>query len=252
MDAMIDPYNGKILETVVWESTPIGILYDLHRNLFLGESGAVINSLAGLSLVLIGVTGLYLWPGWRSLKQALVVKWRSGRYRLNYDLHKVIGMLAVMFLFMWAFTAAAQTLLPEPPEPLTPVRSEGKAIELDRLVQIGDAALPGELTAVYPIQGGTILVYKRVPGDLDPYGYSYVAVNKQTGKITQVYDLRAFPVLWRIRAAMYAIHVGSPGGIVLRYMYAFFGVAPAVLTLTAFLMWLSKLKRAEMGAARGN
>ena len=105
------------------------------------------------------------------------------------------------------------------------------------------AVLPGQLTMVYMPTHGTLVVRKRVPGDLDPYGYSYVVVDAHTGKVAQVYDARTLPLLWRVRAAMYAIHIGAPGGIVLRLAYAVFGLAPAFLFTTAFLMWLYKLKR---------
>ncbi len=36
LDALVNPYTGAILKTI-WESTPIGMLYDLHADLFLGE-----------------------------------------------------------------------------------------------------------------------------------------------------------------------------------------------------------------------
>jgi hypothetical protein len=44
---------------------------------------------------------------------------------------------------------------------------------------------------------------------------------------------------------VYAIHIGVPGGIVLRLVYAVFGLAPAALFATAFSMSLYKLKRIE-------
>src|SRR5580698_68320 len=243
LDALVDPYTARVLRTVVWEQTPIGILYNLHGNLFYGDTGAEINAIAGLSLVFMGITGLYLWPGWQAIRRGFTVKLRGGAYRINYDLHKVVGITAVSFLLMWSLTAAGQVLWSEPPEPLLSRPSGGAPLSLDKLAQIGDAALPGQLTMVYMPAHGTLVVRKRVPGDLDPYGYSYVVVDAHTGKVEQVYDARTLPLLWRVRAAMYAIHIGAPGGIVLRLAYAVFGLAPAFLFLTAFLMWLYKLKR---------
>lgn len=245
LDALVDPYSAKILKTVVWEQTPIGILYNLHGNLFYGDTGAEINAIAGLSLVVLSITGLCLWPGWRSLRRGFSIKLWGGAYRVSYDLHKIAGITAVSFLLMWSLTAAGQVLWSEPPEPLVSRQSGGAALSLDKLAQIGNSALPGQLIMVYLPTNGTLVVRKRVPGDLDPYGYSYVVVDAQTGKVVQVYDARTFPLLWRVRAAMYAIHIGAPGGIVLRLAYAVFGLAPALLFLTAFLMWLYKLKRSE-------
>jgi uncharacterized iron-regulated membrane protein len=149
LDALVDPYTARVLRTVVWEQTPIGILYNLHGNLFYGDTGAEINAIAGLSLVFMGITGLYLWPGWQAIRRGFTVKLRGGAYRINYDLHKVVGITAVSFLLMWSLTAAGQVLWSEPPEPLLSRPSGGAPLSLDKLAQIGDAALPGQLTMVY-------------------------------------------------------------------------------------------------------
>jgi uncharacterized iron-regulated membrane protein len=184
-------------------------------------------------LIVLGCTGIYLWP-WR-----FRLRWNA------LDLHRTIGVFAAAFLFMWALTAAGQVFWDEPDEPIAPAPSHGTALGLDRLVAIGNAALPGELTFVYPPANGVVVVRKRVPGDPDPYGYSYVAVDAHAGLVVQVYDARTFPPSWRVRTAMYAVHIGAPGGPVLRALYALFGLAPAVLFVTAFLMWRKKLKRSE-------
>ncbi|HZY96013.1 MAG TPA: PepSY-associated TM helix domain-containing protein [Candidatus Cybelea sp.] len=243
LDALVDPYTGAILESVVWNTTSVGILYALHGSLFLGDTGEAINAVAGLSLVILGSTGLFLWPGWQRLRNGFAIKWRGSPYRISYDVHKVTGVAAVTFLLVWAATAAGQVFWPEPPEPIYALSNGQRALSLDYLVRVADAALPGELTFVSMPSSGTIVARKRVPGDPDPYGYSYVAVDARTGAVTQVYDLRTFPLLWRMRAAMYAVHIGAPGGIGLRLAYAIVGFAPALLFSTAFVMWLQKLKR---------
>jgi uncharacterized iron-regulated membrane protein len=74
--------------------------------------------------------------------------------------------------------------------------------------------------AYSPRRDGTVVVRKRVPGDPDPYAYSYVVVDSSTGSVLEAYDVTSLPLIWRLRAAMYAIHVGSPGGIALRLVYA--------------------------------
>src|SRR5580704_11134970 len=106
LDALVDPYTGAILTTVDWDRTPIGILYRLHGSLFSGDVGETANAIAGLSALLLGATGLYLWPGWRGLGNGFRIKWRGAPYRVSYDLHKVAGIVAVGFLVMWALTAA--------------------------------------------------------------------------------------------------------------------------------------------------
>lgn len=234
LDVLVDPYTGAILKTVVWEQTAIGVLYRLHGSLFMGDTGETINAAAGLSLILLGCTGFYLWP------KRIRLHWNAR------DLHRTIGIVAVAFLLMWSLTAAAQVFWDDPAEPIAPVETHGNALPLDRLISAGNAALPGELTLVYPAARGTVVIRKRVPGDPDQYGYSYVAVDVTTGRVAQLYDARTFPLLWRVREAMYTVHTGAPGGSVLRALYAVFGLAPAALFLTAFFMWLGKLGRSPI------
>ncbi|HTX59089.1 MAG TPA: PepSY-associated TM helix domain-containing protein [Verrucomicrobiae bacterium] len=246
LDALVDPYTGTIVRTVVWQRTPVGILDDLHGSLMSGDTGAEVNAVAGLSLIVLSLTGLYLWPGWRSLRLGFTINRRSGAYRISYDLHKVLGILSMSFLVMWALTGAGQVLWAEPPEPIAPVRHRGNsALGFDGLVRAGDAALPGRMTMAYTAANGVVVVRKQVPGDPDPYGYSYVAVDRYTGRVTQVYDIRTFSPMWRLRTMLYAIHIGSPGGLVLRWTYAVVGTIPAISFATAFLMWLYKLRRSQ-------
>ena len=247
LDALVNPYTGRILRTAPFERSPVGLLSNLHGYLFLGETGKYVNAIAALSLILIGLTGLYLWPGWPALKRGFTIRWRGGAYRTTYDIHKVIGIAALLFLLMWAVTGSSLVLWPEPPENIAAVHQppDAQPRNLDALVRAGNPALPGQLIYIYTAHNGSVVLRKRVPGDLDPYGDSYVGVNEYTGKVTQVYNIQRFPLIWRINLAMFPIHFGSPGGIVLRLIYVVMGVMPPVLFVTAFLMWLFKLKRVE-------
>jgi uncharacterized iron-regulated membrane protein len=229
LDALVDPYSGRVLETVVWQNTAVGELYALHGSLYAGDAGETINATAGLSLVVLGVTGLWLWPGWRRFR------WTA------FQVHTTTGVIAAAFLLVWACSAAAQVFWPDPPEPIPSLTGTARAMRLDSLVPRAAAALPGDVTMIYPPDRGVVVVRKRVPGDPDPYGYSYVVVDASTGALVQIYDARRFPFLWKLRTAAYAVHIGSYGGIPLRLVYAIAGCAPAVLFVSAFFMWLRKI-----------
>lgn len=247
LDVLVDPYTGKIVSSEVWERSAVGFLHRLHAELFAGDSGEAINAMIGLSLVLVTLSGLYLWPGWQRAKNGFTIRWRGGSYRISYDIHKVVGIVSVCFLLMWSLTGAGLGLLPSPPEqPVSPVRKNpgDHAKAFDALVKTGDSALDGALTFAFTASNGVVIVRKRVPGDIDPYGYSYVAVNEYSGRVAQVQDVRTLPLLSRINVSIYGIHVGAPGGIVLRMIYAAVGIAPAISFTTAFWMWVIKLKKA--------
>ena len=92
LDVLVDPYTGKIVGSEVWERSVVGWLYRLHADLFAGDSGEAINATIGLSVIIVTLTGLYLWPGWQQSKHGFTIRWRGGSYRINYDLHKVVGI----------------------------------------------------------------------------------------------------------------------------------------------------------------
>ncbi len=204
LDVLVDPYTGKIVRSEIWERSAIGFLHSLHAELFAGDAGEAINATIGLSLIIMTLSGLYLWPGWQLPKHGFTIRWRGGSYRINYDIHKVVGIVSLCFLLMWSLTAAGLGLWPSPPEqPANAIHKPGARAEaFDTLVKTGDSALGGTLTFAFTPSNGIVVVRKQVPGDFDPYGYSYVAVNEYSGRVIQIQDVRMLPLPARINMAM--------------------------------------------------
>lgn len=70
-------------------------------------AGLILGGL-GLLLLFLGISGLMTWwPGVRRFKSGFTVRTRRGRFARDYDLHKVVGAVAVPFLLMWGLTGAA-------------------------------------------------------------------------------------------------------------------------------------------------
>lgn len=79
---------------------------DWHRNLLLGETGKTINGIAILIFLYMLVSGFVLWlpKKLKQLKNGLLVKWKARFYRLNYDLHKVLGFYSLLLLLFISIT----------------------------------------------------------------------------------------------------------------------------------------------------
>jgi uncharacterized iron-regulated membrane protein len=254
IDALVDPYTLRVVKVVPWDRSAVGLLYELHANLFAGDNGSMINSMIGFVAVLQVLTGLLLWPGWIRLNRGFSIKWRADGWRLNFDLHKVTGIVAFAFLIFIVCSGAAGVIFPEPPtEAAARIRPAiaARPLSLDELVLHADRALPGRVTMVYTAQGNSALVRVRkiVPGDPDPYGWSNVALDRYSGEVVSVYDVAKWPLWWRIYTYFYPLHIGSIGGYALRSLYVVLATAPIVLYFTAFLMWLNRLRRDEAVAA---
>ncbi|QUQ71668.1 PepSY-associated TM helix domain-containing protein [Kutzneria sp. CA-103260] len=83
---------------VAWMATPI-----------LGQTlGGILLVVLGLLMVLLAITGLITWwPGFRRFSHGFRVRLHRGRFARDYDLHNVIGLVAVPFVLMWGVTGAA-------------------------------------------------------------------------------------------------------------------------------------------------
>ena len=250
IDVLVDPYTARIVQTSLWSATPVGFMYSFHANLFAGQTGSRINAYVSLAAILLVITGLYLWPGWRKLGNAFTIKWHATVWRLNFDVHKIVGFTCALFFIYIVITGIATVFINEPvlshPQ-VTEPRALHPRLDLDMLVSIADRALPGRITMIDPPTTSTapLRIRKVVPGDPDPYGWSYVSVDQSSGAVIEREDTTKWPLLWRVYTYFYPLHIGSVGGYPLRFLYVMLALAPLVLYLTGFLMWLDRLRRDE-------
>jgi uncharacterized iron-regulated membrane protein len=125
----VNPYTGKVIGDRQRETAFFSRVLDLHYALLSGDIGMIIVGIAALLLFILSMTGIMLWPGWKKLISGFKIKWKAHPKRLNYDLHKVAGIVTAVFLaiialtgFCWNFydqsypVIYAATLTPKPPE----------------------------------------------------------------------------------------------------------------------------------------
>ena len=255
IDVLVNPYTARIVQASVWSGTPVGFFYSLHANLFAGDIGSHINSYISLIAILMVLTGLYLWPGWKTLRNSFAIKWRATLWRVNFDIHKIIGITCVLFFVYIVITGIATVLINEPnlsPPQSSASKASRPPLDLDTLVAIADRALPGKITMIYPPATSTapLRIRKVVPGDPDPYGWSYVSVDQRSGAVIEKENTTKWSVWWRVYTYFYPLHIGSIGGYPLRFLYMLLALAPVVLYTTGFLMWLDRLRREDQVLAR--
>jgi uncharacterized iron-regulated membrane protein len=240
-------------------------MQNLHFYLLLGRLGLIANGVGALCLMLLCVTGLFLWwPGIRSWVRALLVRFRGGWKRINWDLHSAGGFWTLSFVFMWAFTTlffvwggemaaaiswvskvdiAAPRLRVDPPaEPLP-------GYDLNELVALAEAREPQHRFSgvQFPANPKVPLRVMMARGDLwdtratnylyyDPYRKEYLGtwergVNKTVGD--------SFVFL------MGPLHFGVYWGMGVKILWAVIGLAYPLLAITGCLMYwnrsLSKL-----------
>lgn len=262
----LDPYTGNTLGQRTATDHPIGFLFSLHKELLSGETGEKVVGIGGLLLLLLGLTGAVLWwPGKKGVRQGFTIQWRASWKRVNFDLHRVTGAVAVLLLGLIALTGAALVwgaevtdwtyrLTNTPPRPKLAVspRPGTEPLSLDELLSRAEAVLPGGVvTRITPPAKPTVpaVLRKKLPGDLHPNGMSFVHLDPYTGKALHVESaLRAAvgPQLLNLR---FPLHIGAYGGWPVRVLYALAGLTPALLFATGCLMgwnrvWAPRRRRA--------
>ncbi|MBD1932808.1 MULTISPECIES: PepSY-associated TM helix domain-containing protein [Cyanophyceae] len=249
----INPYTGAVLGSRQWGKTLMTFIYDIHKTLLAGETGQIVVGVCGILLLLLGITGLILWPGWKRFGQGFKIRWNSPKQLVNYDIHKVGGILSAAFLILLASTGAALafnsqfesviyglTNTQTPAEPKSTLVPNKSPIPLNAALQKASLALPeGEATYIsLPSEPDVAFrVTIKLPQEATPSGRSNVYVDQYSGEVLRVENSLKLPLGTKIMNALFPMHMGNFGGIPMRILYVFIGFTPTVLFITGFALW---------------
>lgn len=240
----------------------IDFVLDLHVYLLAGQTGFIVNCIAGMGLLLLAVTGVVLWwPGIRLWRRALWVSFHRGWKRINYDLHSAIGIWTLAIVSWWGITAI-YFLLPQQvstlvnaisplvgmKQPVAPAPTPGTSVApLEAILSQVPAISAGHLSGVSlpdaPGRAVTVYVDRRDPGDFSHR--DILTFDGHTGKLLTVWHYGENKslgdwVLW----LMHPLHFGTLWGMGVKILWAFLGLGVAVLSVTGLLMyWNRKLSK---------
>jgi uncharacterized iron-regulated membrane protein len=251
-EVFIDPYTGKIISDRQQETALFSLILHLHYELLSGNTGTIVVGTAALFLCILTITGTILWSGWRKLWLGFKINWKAHPIRVNYDIHKVAGIITAVFLGATAFTGFcwnfydysvpaiyAATFTSKPVEVKSTIVTGKSTLELSEILTRSTTALPGAINTFisFPKKPEDVFeIYKKVPGDSDNFS-SYVKLDRYSGKILQVQDSRTAKLGDRILNAFTPLHYGTFGGLPTRILYVFVGLAPLVLFITGAKMF---------------
>jgi uncharacterized iron-regulated membrane protein len=254
----VNPYTGSIVGLRQWRQSYKGFLYDLHVSLLMGDLGVIVVAVGGLLLVLLSITGVILWPGWKRLNFGFKIRWLAPWRLRNYDFHKVSGILSVVFLVLIASTGVAMSYWSQSEQALywlthtpkfatsidvTANANDTPPLMLDELLTKADAALPGAKTTSVDLPSTphkALRVRKKFSEEFDPYGWSFVYLNQYIGKVLRVDNALEAPLAAQINSLLYPLHIGIFGGLQVRILYVIIGLIPTFLGITGWTIWWSR------------
>lgn len=261
--AVVGERNTKAVSLAPQNLMPF--LFRLHRYLLLDKPGAIISGSLGLLWLATLLIGFALaWPkhrsGWR---KALSIKRGAGGFRLMYDLHRSVGLVAGVLLVMTAFTGAVMNL-PDVARPVVaslspltkPPKSsahEGKPqISWQQALQSAQASMP-LATPVRIARDDKHSLYQvrlHKPDDIQDSGSVRVFVDAVDGKVLRSLDPLKGSAGDTFIGVQYGLHTGQLLGLPGKILVAFMGFLPLLFMITGIAIWLKKRKSETIVRAR--
>lgn len=255
----LDPPTAAVLDVMEFRNSLIGFLHVFHENLTIPQySGRQIVGWAGVGMLILSLTGIWLWwPRNGSLLRAL--RWtRSSRFTFN--LHNMLGFwialpLAAVSLtgIYLSFPQTARSMMSSMATMSPQGQRGGFAAEVatrteltaDRALQIALAAAPNATPATLFLP----TVQRGGGGNNNTLAWR-IQLTPATGNepVTVMVDDRggratmAPPAQSGDRAASWIrwIHEGSHSGPVWRAIVFLTGIFPTIFAVTGVIMWLRK------------
>ncbi len=260
-EVTVDPGTGNVTSVRVWGEYPVTWLYRLHYSFMAGESGELVVGVLGIALLFFCISGVIIWlprQGFRSLRHAghaFSVRLAAGARVLNYDLHKLIGILSFPMLVVIAFTGIEMVwhepveklvaaLLPLKEEPNPESREGESRISVDQVQDVALASLPNaRVYRIYlprnktdPFQVGLIQAGER----WREYGASTLWIDQYSGAVLEVWDSQNLPSGNTFLNWMFPLHNGDALGLAGRVTVFICGLLPSFFFITGLYLWLRR------------
>ncbi|HEY8535784.1 MAG TPA: PepSY-associated TM helix domain-containing protein [Vicinamibacterales bacterium] len=260
-EAFVDPRTAAVIDEWHWSDRVPAFVFELHAHLLSEPVGTVVNGVAALCIVFMGITGLVLW--WPGRRRAFRLRGAVPRQTTPASLlrsHAAVGTLALVPVLLFAATGAAivfyeQTgrivtaLLDarpaEVPGAHVQARSEPRRPWREILDALDRTFPEGEKVFYYPgnAQNARLMFRKRLPGEWHPNGRSYVLIDPYTASVVQAIDARAQGAGTRLMHAIYPVHAAKVGGAWMAAAAAVAAIALAWLAVGGAWVWVGRRVR---------
>jgi uncharacterized iron-regulated membrane protein len=267
-EALLDACSGALLGSRDRAAVGFGAQYLMpmmqtwHLNMFQGKSGRLAQGYIGAAIAVLLAAGLYLaWPAKRQWLRALRIKLNQSTYRSHYDLHRSLGLLALLPLLLLALTGFYNGL----PEVVSAMvgsvaetGAERRAIARPAL-QKGEIAIGWDqaqaIAAPYLRDGATMAGISRQPDkgifiarlrradDWQRTGTLRIYIDMRSGKILEAINPLSGKPGDRFLAALFPLHSGQLGGAAVKWLVAFAGMLPALFFITGITTWVLRRKK---------
>jgi len=251
--------------TVLGERPDTGFirwLQDLHVNLLAGTTGRFVNGIGALLLLLLCVTGAFIWwPGLEAWRGGVRVDVRKNWRRVVWELHGATGFWNVLVIGMWAVTGAYFSF-PQPFQsvvnrlsPLTSATARPsdaapgrRPLDVHVVIARAQELLPGGRIAAVILpatdRGAVVVQVSRAQRDrLDDTGDLHFTFDQYSGALLSTWDRRSRSIGDAVLSWIVPLHFGHFGGLATRVLWVLLGLSPSLLFATSAVMWWNRVLR---------
>lgn len=243
--AFVVPANGRVVWSGHDQTLFTPWLLGLHRQLHAGRAGYVLTGVAGIGLLLLGLTGLYLHRGRLHTLLRAPFRVHLGWRVALADLHKWVGVIALYFPVVLGLTGALYVwrILDAAPAPARPTAASAPVAlsPLEPLLAAARARYPtAEILRVqFPAAATAPLTLLVLHRDAPPWQkFSHLEFDARDGRLLAVRDARERPAAQQFASLLAPLHFGFHGAPWVKWAYFVGGLAPGALALTGLaLAW---------------
>lgn len=255
-----DIRTGEMVKQYPLDEGVMHFMYHLHTDLFLALPGRLFLGAMGLLLVIALVSGVVLYaPFMRKLRFGTVRYERAPRTRW-LDLHNLLGIATVVWLFVVGATGVVNTLS-------DPIFADWRADALGDMTAaykgrppLADhASVEEAVSAARATTGLSHVSFMAFPGTELATPHHFVAfMNGDTpltkrmltpvlidGTTSEVIDQRPLTGLAKALMISQPLHFGDYGGLPLKILWALLDVIAIVVLWSGLVLWWKKRHQTE-------
>lgn len=290
-EVFVDPYTGETLGRRQWGDIGQGMinlmpfLYRLHYSLALGDYGVLAFGIAALIWTLDCFVGFYLtvprrqrrrdiqpprralswWSRWRP---AWLVRWRGGRHKLAFDLHRAGGLWVWPLLMVFAWSGVSFNLtqvyspvmklfgyerlqdgIVPPPTPRLAPRLDfeaavavGQRLAQQETVRLGLTIDPSREAALFhrPDAGVYVYIFTSSADFRTDGGRSLAIFDSDTGRLRKLVLPQGQNGANTLTEWLTSLHMGAVWGVPWRIAVSLIGLMVTMLSVTGVLIWVRK------------
>ena len=254
--AFINPWTGEVLWQGADQSLFTPWLLHLHMHLQAGRWGYLLNGLAAVALIFLGLTGL-----WITRDRLLTLLRRPCRFRFGWriaasDLHKWIGLASIYFTLVLGGTGLwfAISIVPgqfraEARAPLATPFDLGRLAPIEPAITATLREFPNsELSRVsFPADKSSRLQVRVLHRDAPIWAkQSRMEFDPVTGAPARTFRASEATTAQKWQSILGPLHFGYYGSALVKWLYVVGGAMPAVLAMSgAAIWWLRRRDKAH-------